>query len=121
MVSIDPARKFFGMVYVVDRPLRSAAIGEMDRALRAGHTAAANVSPIPRIAPTITVVGLRGREFSSGPKFKAARSSWSPNAIGNPSAIPVIVAKIPTNSASVTIEFVICLPVAPSARSKPIS
>ena len=121
IVSIEPARKFFGMVYAVAKPLRSAAIGEIERARKAGQTAAVNVSPIPRIAPIMTVIGLRGSEFSSGPKFKAARSSCSPNAIGNPSAIPVIVAKMPTNRASVTIEFVICFPVAPSARSKPIS
>ena len=89
-----------------------AAIGEMERAFIAGHTAAMNVRPIPNMDPTIIVVAFTGREFSSGPNSNAASSSCNPNAIGNPNSIPNAVAKIPTHNASVTMELVICLPVA---------
>ena len=67
------------------------------------------------------VVSRSGVPPSSGPNSAAASRAWKPAARGTPTARPTAVAKMPTPIASTAIDRVIWRPVAPKARSRPIS
>jgi hypothetical protein len=100
---------------------RSAAIGEILPPRRAGMYAATTVTMMPSASPTTGVRQVTVRSCVDRSMPAAPMSFISPTASPTPAATPVTEPTMPSRTASVRTERLICLRLEPSARIRPIS
>lgn len=100
---------------------RSAAIGEIFPALRAGMYAARTVTTTPSASPITGVVHFTVRSWVDSSMPMDDISSIRPTASPTPAATPVMEPTMPSRTASSSTEPLTCLRLDPMARIRPIS